>query len=135
MKIIPINASAGITGFASPGEQYKQLSLTLDALLIKHPSATYFCKVEGESMVGDGVFPSDILLVDRALPITNLCLVVASLNGEFVLKRIDLVNRRLLSSNSNNAPIYLTDADDLTIEGRVPVSLRLHDFINLDLVS
>ena len=71
MKFIPITASAGITGFESPASDYLQLPLSLDALLIEHPSATFIGKADGHSMQGVGIFNGDILIVDRHIQAKN----------------------------------------------------------------
>ena len=56
MNIIPIRARAGITGFESPAEEYRQLPLSLDELLIDHPSSTFIGRANGDSMEGFGIF-------------------------------------------------------------------------------
>ncbi len=56
MKVIPISAHAGITGFESPATEYTQLSLDLDELLVEHPSATFIGRACGDSMQGLGIF-------------------------------------------------------------------------------
>lgn len=48
MSIIPISASAGITGFESPAAKYHQLSRSLDDILIEHPSSTFIGKASGD---------------------------------------------------------------------------------------
>jgi len=65
MNIIPISASAGITGFESPAAEYSQLRCTLDEILIDHPSSTFIGKACGDSMEGVGIFDGDLLIVDR----------------------------------------------------------------------
>jgi len=65
MNIIPISASAGITGFESPAAEYSQLTCTLDEILIDHPSSTFIGKACGDSMEGVGIFDGDLLIVDR----------------------------------------------------------------------
>lgn len=54
MKVIPIKASAGFSGFESPDQEYTELPLSLDVLLIEHPSATFIGRACGESMQGVG---------------------------------------------------------------------------------
>jgi hypothetical protein len=44
MKVIPIYAEAGISGFESPAAEYKELGLSLDQLIIKHPNATFIVR-------------------------------------------------------------------------------------------
>jgi DNA polymerase V len=126
LKFIPIRASTGIVGFESPAAEYTQLNLDLDQLLIEHPSATYIGMAEGESMIGDGIFSGDLLIVDCAQNIKDQDVVVANLNGVFVCKKIDKVQRCLLSSAQNSEPYFLRDGDEFQIEGVVTRSIRLH---------
>lgn len=126
LKFIPIKAHAGIVGFESPAAEYMQLGLDLDQLLIDHPSATYIGTAEGESMKGDGIFSGDLLIVDRAQEIKDQDVVVANLNGVFVCKKIDKVQRCLVSSGKGFPPYYLNEGDVFQVEGVVTRSIRLH---------
>ena len=126
MKFIPITASAGITGFESPASDYLQLPLSLDALLIEHPSSTFIGKADGHSMQGVGIFSGDILIVDRHVTAKNLDVIVANLNGEFICKIINIKERLLLSANKKYKTIPINDDDQFTIEGVVIRSIRCH---------
>ena len=126
MKFIPITASAGITGFESPASDYLQLPLSLDALLIEHPSATFIGKADGHSMQGVGIFNGDILIVDRHIQAKNRDVIVANLNGEFICKIIDTQNRMLLSANKKFQDVLISTHDQFTIEGVVIRSIRCH---------
>lgn len=126
MKVIPISAGAGITGFESPAAEYSQLNLSLDDLLVEHPSSTFLCKACGDSMQNVGIFSQDILIVDRHEVAKNLDVVVANLNGEFVCKIIDMKNRLLLSANEQIQPVAVFDYDQFSIEGVVVRSIRCH---------
>ena len=77
-------------GFPSPAEGYAERPLDLNELLIKNPPATFFVRVSGDSMMGAGVFPGDLMVVDRSLPPVDGSVVVALLDGEFTLKRLRL---------------------------------------------
>jgi DNA polymerase V len=131
MKVIPIYASAGITGFESPAAEDLQQSLNLDELLIEHPSATFISQAKGDSMQGVGIFDGDILVVDRHLTVKNLDVVVACFNGEFVCKILDVNNRILLSANSDNEPVPITSNEMFTLEGVVSKSIRCHCSSNI----
>ncbi|MDP5253010.1 MULTISPECIES: LexA family transcriptional regulator [unclassified Vibrio] len=126
MKVIPIFASAGITGFESPASEYTQLALDLDEILIQHPSATFIGQACGDSMQGVGIFDHDFLIVDRHVQPLNGDVVVANYNGEFVCKILDTVNRQLLSANTGFAPVHVSEADSFSLEGVVVHSIRNH---------
>lgn len=125
MKLIKVGA--GITGFESNSEEFTQLGLSLDDLLIRHPSATFFCSVDGESMNDDGIHPDDILVVDRSLKTEQNQVVVCNFNGEFVCKRVDFQRRMLHSANPKYPSIEIRESDTLTIEGVVVCSI--HQFV------
>lgn len=68
-------------GFPSPAQDYVEDRLDLNKFAIKHPSATYFIKVSGDSMRGAGIGDGDLLIVDRALTAVHGDIVVAAVAG------------------------------------------------------
>lgn len=84
----PLYVSAVAAGFPSPAEDYIEARLDLNELLVQHPVATFFVRVEGDSMLGAGIHPGDLLVVDRAVEASDGSVVVAVLDGEFTVKRI-----------------------------------------------
>ena len=126
MQVIPIFAQAGVTGFESPAAEYSQLTLSLDELLVEHPSATFIGMAKGDSMQGVGIFDSDILIVDRHVTPQHLDVIVANFNGEFVCKIIDKHQRLLLSANDKYQQIAINSYDTFCIEGVVARSIRCH---------
>jgi len=75
-------------GFPSPADDRLESSLSLDQYLVKHPAATFFVRVAGDSMIGAGIHPNDILVVDRALDPKHGNVVIAVINGELTVKRL-----------------------------------------------
>ena len=126
MKVIPISASAGITGFESPAADYKQLPLSLDELLVEHPSATFIGQANGCSMQNVGIFDGDILIVDRHVKVQAQDVIVANYNGNFVCKIIDTKRRMLLSANDEHQPVVIHEYDQFSVEGIVVRSIRCH---------
>lgn len=126
MKVIPIYIEAGISGFESPAAEYKELGLSLDQLLIRHPNATFIGQASGASMQGVGIFDGDLLIVDRALTAKNGDVIVANYNGCFVCKLIDKKQARLLSASVDHKPVTISSDDDFQLEGVVTRSIRLH---------
>ncbi|MCL1068392.1 S24 family peptidase [Shewanella olleyana] len=126
MNVIPIFASAGITGFESPAAEYRQLPLSLDELLIEHPSATFIGQASGDSMEKIGIFDKDILIVDRHVSVENHDVIVANYNGNFVCKLIDTKRRLLLSANDSHNSVLIQEHDNFSVEGVVIRSIRCH---------
>lgn len=77
-----------ITGFSSPAAGYEDNHLDLNSLLIKHPNATSLMQVESNHYRNMGIYPNDILIIDRALTVKNDSLVVYEEDGKFVLGRV-----------------------------------------------
>jgi len=113
-------------GFPSPADDHLDQSLDLNEHLIKHPAATFFCRVTGESMTGLGIFDGDIIIVDRALEPTHGDVVLAAVDGELTCKVLDKHQKRLLSSNKQFKPIHITDEMDLIVEGVITYSISSH---------
>lgn len=77
-------------GFPSPAEDYIEKRLDVNELVVKHPTATFFVRVEGESMQDANIHSGDILVVDRSLEPTHGKIVVAVVDGEFTVKRLSV---------------------------------------------
>ena len=92
---LPLFISRIPAGFPSPADDYIDKNLDLNESLIKHPAATFFVRVEGDSMVDAGIYSGDILIVDRALETINNKIIVAILDGEFTVKRIRKIKKVL----------------------------------------
>lgn len=118
---LPFYQNAVSAGFPSPAEDEMAEKLDLNELLIKHPSATFFLRVSGSSMIKAGIHDRDILIVDRSLEPSHGKIVIASLNGELTVKRLhkDGNRIRLIAENDAYAPIEITGEIDLRIWGVV----------------
>ncbi|OFX14111.1 MAG: DNA polymerase V [Alphaproteobacteria bacterium RIFOXYD12_FULL_60_8] len=75
-------------GFPSPAEDFVEGRLDLNAYLIHRPAATFLLRVSGESMKGAGLYPGDVVTVDRSLAPRNGSIVIAALNGELTVKTL-----------------------------------------------
>ena len=85
---LPLFASKVAAGFPSPADDYVEKTLDLNELLVQNPAATFFARAEGESMINAGIFPNDILVVDRSVEAVSGKIVVCALNGELTVKRL-----------------------------------------------
>ncbi len=100
LPLIAVRISAG---FPSPGADYMDKPLDLNELMIRHPKATYYMRVEGDSMKDAGIFDGDILIVDCAEEAVNEDIVIASLHGDLLVKKYHI---------SRDGKIYLMAAND-----------------------
>lgn len=87
-------AGSVVAGFPSPAEQYLEPPLDLNELLVKRPAATFFVRVEGDSMIGAGIRDKDLLVVDRSLTPANGDIIIASVDGEFTVKTLRVLGNR-----------------------------------------
>lgn len=85
---LPFFSSTVVAGFPSPADNHLETPLDLNELIVKHPTSTFYVKVEGESMKDAGITSGDILVVDRSLSPDHGKIVVAIIDGEFTVKRI-----------------------------------------------
>ena len=118
---IPLFESRVQAGFPSPADDFSEGTLDLNTHLIKHKAATFFVRVTGDSMIGVGIFPGDILIVDRSLPHSSGKVVIAVVNGEMTVKRFKQEGDRVLlcSENDKYAPISVSEEEDFSIWGIV----------------
>lgn len=108
-------------GFPSPADDFLDKKLDLNEHLIKHPASTFFVKVKGDSMIKAGINSGDILVVDRSLEPKDKKVVIAILNGEFTVKRIQKRGSKLFLApeNEDYQPIEIKDGEDFEIWGVV----------------
>ncbi|HEY4531102.1 MAG TPA: transcriptional repressor LexA [Luteimonas sp.] len=104
---VPIGADAGI-------ERHVLLDRTLFA---SRPD--YLLRVKGDSMRDDGIFDGDLVAVQRASDARNGQVVVARIDGEITIKRLERTRSRLrlLPRNPDYAPIEVPPGADFAIEG------------------
>lgn len=113
--------SAGQSRFPSPAQDYEQKFLDLNERFITNPPATFFFTVSGDSMIGAGIFEGDTLIVNRALKPKSSSIVIAEVEGEWMVKRLYKRGNtvKLLSENPMFAPIEFTEGQELVVFGVV----------------
>lgn len=121
-------ADGGIrAGFPSPAQDYITDTIDLNSTLISHPASTFYAKVIGDSMSGEGITEGDILIIDRSIEAEHGDLAVCCLDGEFTLKRLCL-NRGdkiyLMPSNKRYKPIEVSKENDFTVWGVVIYTIK-----------
>ncbi|MBT6524024.1 MAG: translesion error-prone DNA polymerase V autoproteolytic subunit, partial [Methylococcales bacterium] len=102
-------------------DDHIEKTLDLNELLISKPTATFFVRAEGESMLGAGIHPNDILVVDRSLEAVPGKIVICAVNGELTVKRLIQRHEQLIlaSENSDYPDILIREDFDLVIWGVV----------------
>ena len=106
---LPFYLSGVPAGFPSPAEDYIDKRLYLNEYLIQHESATFYCRVAGNSMESAGIFNGDLLIVDRAVTPQHGSIVIAFINGEITCKILDIKSKQLRAANPIYKPIPIND--------------------------
>lgn len=108
-------------GFPSPANDHIDIAIDLNQELIKHPSATFFGRVKGDSMQDLGISDGDLLVIDKSLKPVNNHIVVCFIDGEFVMKTIRFAEDCcwLIPANDKYQPIRVTADNDFEVWGVV----------------
>lgn len=121
-------ADAGIpAGAPELPQDYINESIDLNRDLIQNPTSTFYARVVGDSMSGEGIDAGDLLVVDRSLEPMEGDLAVCCLNGEFTLKRLHILTDGrvfLMPSNRRYRPIEVKDCEELVIWGVVSYTIK-----------
>lgn len=103
---LPFSEGGAFAGFPSPAQDYMDDdSIDFNRDFVKHPSATFYCRVRGNSMIDAGIEDGDLAMIDRAEEAEDGDIVLAVINGEFTIKYLDL-------SEKNKGKIWLRAANE-----------------------
>lgn len=117
---LPLFSDLVQCGFPSPAADYVEQRIDLNELLVAHPSSTYFVKAAGDSMIDAGISDGDLLVVDSSRTAEHGDIVIAAVEGEFTVKRLQLrPTVQLIPMNSAYSPIVVGSEDTLDVFGVV----------------
>ncbi len=125
---LPLFGYKVAAGFPSPADDHLEKTLDLNRHLVRHPSATFFVRVQGDSMTGAGINAGDILVVDRAQEAVDGKIVIAALDGELTVKRLRTRDGKVVLEPENPIyrPLAVTDEMNFVIWG--VVTSVVHEF-------
>ncbi len=110
-------------GFPSPAEDYLEETIDLNKEIVRNPTSTFYAKVKGISMIDAGIYPEDVLVIDKSLNVKDNDIVVSHIDGEFVLKRIKIDKATnsvfLMPENKMYKPLRITEENDFLVWGVV----------------
>ena len=123
---LPLYSSRVPAGFPSPADDHIEDTIDLNRHLILHPAATFFVRVQGDPMIGTGIYDGDLLVIDRALEPKTGTIVVAVVNGELTVKRLKAEGGRvwLMPENPAYQPLEIGEGMELVIWGVVAHSVH-----------
>ena len=118
---IPLFEGGVSAGFPSPADDYMDMDLDLHDHLVQNPSSTFCVRAIGESMKDAGIQSGDVMIVDRSLKPKNRSIVLAVIDGEFTVKRVNISDNQLYLVPENNdfTPIKITEEMNFQIWGIV----------------
>ena len=113
-----------MAGFPSPADDYVHDTLDFNRDYIRHPEASFYGDVEGDSMKDAGIFDGDKVIIDRAVEPHHGSIVIAWWDGGFTMKFLDLTHRadgyiELRPANDAFPVFRVENPDDFEIWGVV----------------
>jgi DNA polymerase V len=108
--LVPVAGSRVAAGWPSPADDYLDGHIDLSEHLIPRPAATFLVRAAGWSMQGAGIADGDELIVDRSLTPRDGQIIIAVVDGEFLVKTLRLQPPRLVAAHP--------DFPDITVTGR-----------------
>ena len=99
----PLAESPVRAGLPDPVEDADADALTIDDYLIERPSSTVLIRVKGDSMIDAGIFDGDLVVVEKRPSAQRGDIVVAIVDNQFTLKRLDLEAGKFVLRAENKA--------------------------------
>ena len=93
--------TANATGFGAAADDYAERGIDLNEHLVKNKPATFFLRVNSDAMTGAGVQVGDVVIVDRSLTPQNGSLVIAVVDGELLIRKLEISNNRTRLATAN----------------------------------
>ncbi|WP_298221888.1 translesion error-prone DNA polymerase V autoproteolytic subunit [Flavobacterium sp.] len=113
-------------GFPSPALDFMETAIDLNKALSDNQVATFYIKVEGNSMVNAGIDDKDVLVVDRSIEPQNNKIAICFIDGSFTVKRLklDKTGLWLMPENPKYEPIKVTDENQFVVWGIVTYVIK-----------
>ena len=118
---IPLVTAKVEAGFPSPADDHLERGIDLNEELIRNAPATFFVRVQGDSMRDANIFSGDILIIDRSVSPTDRQIVIAMIDGGFTVKRFRKRGEKVFleAANPDFQPIEIGENQELVIWGVV----------------
>jgi DNA polymerase V len=108
-------------GFPSPAADYMEDDIDLKKYLQPNPTPVYLARVKGDSMINAYIPHNSLVVVDKSLKPKNNSIIIASLNGENIIKHFVKTSVGVFLAPNNTAykPIKIEPDMDFSIRGVV----------------
>ena len=119
--------TANATGFGAAADDFAERGIDLNEQLIKNKPATFFMRVNSNAMIEAGIHPGDVVIVDRSLEAKNGKTVIAVIDGEMLIRKLEIDNdkKRLLPATKKLAPIEIKESSSFSIWGVVTYVIHM----------
>lgn len=113
--------TANATGFGAAADDYAERGIDLNEQLVKNKPATFFMRVNSDAMTGAGIHSGDVVIVDRSLEAKNGKVIIAVLDGEMLIRRLEIHNgkKRLLPATKKLSAIEINESSSFSVWGVV----------------
>ena len=131
---LELERASVVAGFPSPADDYMHETLDFNRDYIKHPEASFYGDVSGNSMKDAGIFDGDRVIIDRAVEPHDGSIVLAWWNGDFTMKYLDLTHRdegyiELRPANDDYPVFKIDDPDNFKVWGTVIHLIRTFETV------
>jgi SOS-response transcriptional repressor LexA len=103
-----------LAGFIDSTPDRRLAPTTIDDYLIEHPSQTVLVRVKGDSMIDAGILEGDLVVIEKSSAAKRGDIVIAIVDGQFTLKRLDLEKGAFVLKPEN--PAYPVIRPEGTLE-------------------
>ncbi len=127
--LIPLAFCHVSAGFPSPAEDYIETAIDLNREIIRHPFATFYVCVNGDSMIDVGIMDKSKLVIDRQIETKSGDIVLARIGNEMCVRQLEITDESRIFLHSKNAkykPLEITEFMDFEIWGKVTYSITKH---------
>ncbi|HUQ97592.1 MAG TPA: translesion error-prone DNA polymerase V autoproteolytic subunit [Chitinophagaceae bacterium] len=113
--------TANATGFGAAADDYAERGIDLNEQLVRNKAATFFMRVNSDAMTGAGIYNGDVIIVDRSLEAKSGKVIVAVLNGEMLVRRLEQAfnKTRLVPETKKLSPIDVDPLAEFSVWGVV----------------
>jgi DNA polymerase V len=121
--------SANATGFGAAADDYMERGIDLNEQLVMNKPATFFFRMKGDAMTGAGIYNNNVLIVDRSVKASHGKIVVAIVDGEMMVRRLQKTFNKttLLAENDRFSPVELNEFTTSMVWGVVTCAINIVD--------
>jgi SOS regulatory protein LexA len=111
-------------GFPSPAEEELRDVISLDEYLVTRPASSFILKVSGDSMIGEGIKPGDLVIVEKGREPKNGDVILAQVDGEWTMKYFTKRGGRVVLESANEKYPPIRPKEELRLGGIITAVIR-----------